>query len=130
MTAWPRAWETSAASSSAEAAAALGLGHQHARDAELGERAPDRAVVGAVLFAQLAHALDRHLIREEAAHRLVEQELIFRESEIHESLPPQALAGLGSRGSPRPRSAMMFFWICAVPPPMIKPSEKIEWACQ
>ncbi len=26
------------------------------------------------------------------------------------------------RGIPRPRSLMMFFWICDVPPPMTRPS--------
>jgi hypothetical protein len=115
-----------------EPAAVLRLGHQDARHAELGQRAPDRAVVRAVLPAQLAHALDGHLVREEAPQRLVEEKLIFRESEVHD-VPlssAQAFAGLGSRGSPSPRSAMMFFWIWAVPPPMISPREKIEWACQ
>ena len=43
---------------------------------------------------------------------------------------PQALAGFGSRGRPRPRSAMMFFWIWAVPPPMMRPRVNMCWRCQ
>ena len=32
-----------------------------------------------------------------------------------------------ARGSPRPRCAMMFFWICEVPPPMIMPRLNMNW---
>ncbi len=42
--------------------------------------------------------------------------LVCRQGKIH-----QAAMTFGSRGRPRPRSAMMFFWICAVPPPIIRP---------
>ena len=37
-----------------------------------------------------------------------------------------ASRGRGSRGMPSPRSAMMFFWICEVPPPMMRPSENMK----
>ncbi len=46
-------------------------------------------------------------------------------SEVSEKSMAQAAAGFGSRGRPRPRSAMMFFWICAVPPPMIRPKSNM-----
>ena len=69
---------------------------------------------------------------QEAAHGVIQQHLIFGESEIHAA--SFLLSGLGRLGLARHARArvraMMFFWICAVPPPMIRPSEKIECACQ
>jgi hypothetical protein len=48
---------------------------------------------------------------------------LLPEFRLCQPVPPRPGAtALGSRGSPRPRSAMMFFWICEVPPPMISPT--------
>ena len=37
----------------------------------------------------------------------------------------RAISTWGSRGMPRPLAEMMFFWICEVPPPMIRPMSYI-----
>jgi hypothetical protein len=67
----------------AQPAASLGLGNQDAGDAQLRKSAPERRIVGTGLLAKLAHPRDRHLILEEAAQGLLEQELILGESEVH-----------------------------------------------
>ena len=115
-----------------EPAAAVRLGHEDPRRAELGEPAPDRAVVRAVGVAQLAHARDRHAVAQERRARSASSRRWSSESPKSMLVMPctPSLRDFGSRGSPSPRSAMMFFWICAVPPPMIRPSAKNECACQ
>ena len=66
----------------------------------------------------LADAGNRDLRIEVAPEVLLQQPLLLREPEVHRY-------PLGSRGMPRPRSEMMFFWIWAVPPPMMSPSENM-----
>ena len=105
-----------------EAGSAELLGHEAAHHAEPGQLLPRVAIEALAGVAQLAHARDRQALGEEAPHGVVEQALLVRECEVHYAR--------GSRGMPRPRSAMMFFWICAVPPPMISPSWNIQWNSQ
>ena len=69
------------------------------------------------LARRLAHALERADALQRAVDALLHHLLVGGEAEFHR----QAFAAFGSRGMPRPRSEMMFFWICAVPPPMIRP---------
>src|SRR4029079_4990018 len=57
----------------------------------------------------------RALLGEKLSRALLERVLFRGESEVDH-------AGRGSLGRPRPRSAMMFFCTCAVPPPMMRPS--------
>ena len=109
-----------------QAASTVLLGNQDSRDAELGEPLPERAVMPRRRLHDLAHAGDRRLGVEIAPYALLEQPLLFRQSEIHQFRP---FSDLGSRGMPSPRSLMMFFWIWAVPPPMIRPSENMYWNC-
>src|SRR6266516_4119021 len=59
------------------------------------------------------------LAHEELARRALERLLLLGEPEV-DHFPR------GSRGMPSPRSAMMFFWICEVPPPMMRPSEYMK----
>ena len=74
----------------AQVAAPQRLGDQDAGDPQLGEGTPDRHVVRAALVAQFAHPGDGDLVAEEVADGLLEQQLVFRESEIH-ALPSSAL---------------------------------------
>ena len=87
-----------------QAGAPLRLGHQHARHTQLRELAPDRAIVRAVLFPQLAHALDRHPVCQKAPDCLFEQQLIVRKSEIH-LVSPQASFVSPQASSLRPSPA-------------------------
>jgi hypothetical protein len=109
-----------------EARSSVLRGDQRARGAQLGELPPQRGVVPGVEGGQLAHARDGELLAQEAPQGGLEQALLLRQPEVHRYFPSPR----GSRGSPSPRSAMMFFWICAVPPPMIMPSENMCWKAQ
>ena len=79
-------------------------------------RGPIRQCRAQVLYARVLLQI--------APQAVLHRALLFTQSEIHQRALPVcgATANFGSRGMPRPRSAMMFFWICAVPPPMIRPS--------
>ena len=72
-----------------EARAALRLGHDEARDADLGEPLPERRHLLPVAVEDRAHLLRRALLRDEAAHRLLQQLLLVREREIHPPSPPK-----------------------------------------
>ena len=84
------------------------LGHQHAQDAELGERRParrDRAPCS--LLPDGAHRGRRTDALEHAADAVAEAELLLVEREMH--------AVGQSRGRPSTRSAMTLRWISLVP---------------
>ena len=72
-----------------EARAAVRLGHREARDADLGEPLPERGHGLALAVEDRAHRLRRALLRDEAAHRVLEQLLLFGEGEIHAPSPPR-----------------------------------------
>jgi hypothetical protein len=91
-----------------QAAATVLLGNQDSRHTELGQPLPEWAVMPGWRLHDLAHARDRRLGFEIAPYALLEQPLLFRQSEIHQFRP---FSNLGSRGMPSPRSLMMFFWI-------------------
>ncbi len=86
--------------------AAMLLGDQQPRQAKLGEPAPEVGRGRLALVGEPAHPLQRRKLLQSLADAGLQQLLVFREREPH-----QALAALGSRGMPRPRSEMMFFWI-------------------
>ena len=99
---------------------AVDLGDDQAGDAQFGQalehvRGPPVASGG-----EGAGTLQPAGPGEEPGQGVLQHDLLFGESEFH-GVSPQALASLGSRGMSSPRSAMMFFWICEVPPPMIRP---------
>ena len=108
-----------------QAQTAGGLGHEERRHAELREAAPDRP--GVTALGDAAHGVEGDFAGEEAAHAVREHVLLFGESELHAA---PSLRIFGSRGMPRPRSLMMFFWIWLVPPPMIRPRKYMYWFCQ
>jgi hypothetical protein len=104
-----------------ESVAAVRLGHQGSERAELGELRVKRRVVRIGRVRDLPRARGRVGLVEKPPDGVLQKPLFVRKTEIH------GQAAFGSRGRPRPRSPMMFFWICAVPPPMIRPSENIHW---
>ena len=102
-----------------QAASVVLRGHEHAGDAQLGQLRPEGDhPVRRLRLGQLASASDRHLFVEKAPDAVLEQPLLVGESEVHQPCPS---TNFGSRGIPSPRSEMMFFWIWAVPPPMMSP---------
>ena len=70
-----------------------------------------------VFLGKAANPIKGRPLAQIGIEAVLEQDLFRRQSEFHQAAP----AVLGSRGRPRPRSAMMFFWIWLVPPPMIRP---------
>jgi hypothetical protein len=83
---------------------AVRLGHQQAQHAELGQLAPQLRRVRAAGVPLLAHVGGRALGLEEIPGRLLEQELLLAEGEVH-----------GYLGSPSRRSAITLRWISLVP---------------
>ena len=67
----------------AEAGAAERLGHGEPGDAHLGETLPQRGVVTRAGVEDLAQARRRTFARDEAAHRLLEQQLLLGQPEMH-----------------------------------------------
>jgi hypothetical protein len=67
----------------AESGAAERLGHGEPGDAHLGEALPERGIVTGAGVEDLAQARRRALARDEAAHRLLEQELLLGQAEMH-----------------------------------------------
>ena len=111
------------------------LGNHHSPNADFAQRRTHVVAEGNRALRAFAHMIERTSISKSAADRVAEHLLVLRKSEIHQAAPlfcPLAtavacsaaggVANLGSRGISSPRSAMMFFWIWAVPPPMIRPS--------
>src|SRR5437016_8597549 len=98
---------------------AVRLRHDEPHPAELGHLGVERARHPVRHLRGLAHERGRALAREELARRALERLLLIGEPEV-DHFPR------GSRGMPSPRSAMMFFWICEVPPPMMRPSEYMK----
>ena len=82
-------------------AAMLGCDKQ-ARDAKVDERGPDFASDRLIAVGETTDRFERGDTVESAGDRGLHQALVRGQSEIHQ-------AALGSRGRPRPRSAMMFF---------------------
>ena len=103
-----------------EAEAAVSLADHQPGDPELGQRRPGFARDRTFAGGEGADAVERRDVGENPGDALLEHALFAGEGEIHQTLALSG-AGLGSRGMPRPRSEMMFFWIWAVPPPMIRP---------
>src|SRR5688572_2668756 len=103
----------------AEAEAARVLRDEYAHPAELGHLAVEPARHAVLAGRTVAHEERRTLACEELACAPLERLLIGGEPEVDH-------AGRGSRGSPRPRSAMMFFCTWAVPPPMMSPSANMK----
>jgi hypothetical protein len=66
-----------------ERAAAVLVGEREARDADLDESLPERGVVSVAGLEQRSQPRRRTLRRGEAADRILEQSLLFREPEIH-----------------------------------------------
>ena len=91
---------------------------QHAGETQIDQGGPDVRGHGLAAFGKGAHPGEGGDAIEDPGNRGLHQPLVGGEGEIHH-------AALGSRGRPSPRSAMMFFWICAVPPPMIRPRSNI-----
>ena len=87
------------------------------RQADLIEPGDDLGGPTFVLVCKAANPIKGRPLAKIGIEAVLEQDLFRRQSEFHQAAP----AVLGSRGRPRPRSAMMFFWIWLVPPPMIRP---------
>jgi hypothetical protein len=67
----------------AEAHAFVRLGHEQPDQADLGELLPERARPARLARPQRAHGVGCAFAREEVAHGLLEQLLVFREVELH-----------------------------------------------
>ena len=102
----------------AEAKTAMLLSDQQAGQAKLGQAAPEVGRGLLLLVGEPPHPLQRRERLQRLGDAGLQQLLVLGKCEPHDV---QAFAALGSRGMPRPRSEMMFFWIWAVPPPMIRP---------
>ena len=102
-----------------ETATAVGFVDQQAGHTQLSQRRPYVGRARLLLFGKQARAREWRVIGQQARDTLGQQGLFVGKSEIHGRFSSQA--SFGSRGMPSPRSAMMFFWICAVPPPMMRP---------
>ena len=111
------------------------FGNHHSCDAQFAQCRLHLFAVRSFAFGALTHMVERAGVGEASRDCIAQHLLVLRQSEIHQAAPcfwraataapcsaGAGLASLGSRGISRPRSAMMFFWICAVPPPMIRPS--------
>ena len=66
-----------------EPGAAERLGNGEPGDAHLGEALPERGIVTRARVEELAQARRRTLARDEAAHRLLEQQLLLGQAEVH-----------------------------------------------
>src|SRR3546814_7891154 len=91
-----------------------------------GERSLGLRANCACAFGALPDLIQRSEFAQQARHAFRQHLLFLRKSEVHPCPPcadgPLGRSRRGSRGMLRPRSEMMFFWIWAVPPPMIRPS--------
>ena len=92
------------------------------RDAEVGETLPEGRVVSGLALHDRPDARRRTLALEVAADRVLQEELVVGEAEIHVARAVRAYFR-ESRGSPRPRSAMMLRWMLAAPPAISTPSD-------
>ena len=93
-------------------------------DAEFAESLPEVFRAGFPGFGSGAHPVQRAGGLEVATDALLQHALLFAQCEFHQEAPLVAALGsaaFGSFGRPRARSPIMFFWICAVPPPMMRP---------
>ena len=97
-----------------EPEAVLRLRHREAHPAELRHLRVQRPGHAVGLLRRVAHERRRALGGEELARRALQCLLVVGEAEVDHAR--------SSRGIASPRSAMMFFWICDVPPPMMRPS--------
>src|SRR6266702_4044820 len=100
----------------AEPEAAVLLGQDDARPAEPRHLAPElaREAVRVGRVAQRADALQGRAPRDELACGVLEELLLFREDEVHQS------------GSPSTRLAMMLSWTSEVPPSIELPRERSQ----
>src|SRR5207249_1691822 len=100
----------------AEPEAAVLLGQDDARPAEPGHLAPERAreAVRVGRVTQRPDALQGRAPRDELARRVLEELLLFREDQVHQS------------GSPSTRLAMMSSWTSEVPPSIELPRERSQ----
>ena len=88
--------------------------------AEIGEAGPDVGPQVRWIAAEAADPVQGSGLRPGPAEALLHHPLVVGQGEIH-----QTTTSFGSRGRPSPRSEMMFFWIWAVPPPMISPKSNM-----
>ena len=87
----------------AKATATVALVDDEARHAEFAHRLPHILGARLQLFGEASGASQRRVVAEQARDAVGEQGLLFGQSEIHAAAPQ---ASFGSRGMPRPRSAM------------------------
>ena len=89
-----------------KAGATIFLVHKDAVQTEFTEPVPEILIETVARFGEPPQRLDRQSRRQERTQGIVEQSLFFTQSETHGQAPT---AAFGSRGSPSPRSPMMFF---------------------
>jgi hypothetical protein len=88
-----------------EAHAAVRVGHECAREPDVGQLLPEVGRAPGLGPPRRAHALGRALRAQEVAHGLLEQQRVLAEAEVHRQ----------SLGMPRMRSAITLRWISFVP---------------
>src|SRR5262249_55293432 len=113
----------------AEPGAPMALGHGEAGDALRNKVRPELLVMAGAGAGDGAAAPHRQAIGQEAPERSLEHLLLLRERAIVAAWLPGAAGALGSRGSPSPRSPMMFFWMLVEPPPIMRPMSYILSMC-
>ena len=100
------------------------FGNQQTANANVDQALPDISVVG--LDCKIPHARQRCRRVQVLVNGVDQQHLFFRETKFHDYFfSACAVMTWGSRGMPRPRSLMMFFCICEVPPPMMRPRKNM-----
>ena len=114
----------------AEPRAAVPLRHGEPGNALRDEAGPQLGVVAVAGRGDGAAALHRQAVGEEAPQRGLQHLLLLGEGELHGSGPRRWRTAFGSRGRPRPRSPMMFFWMLVEPPPIMRPMSYMLSMCQ